>query len=193
MPNSSSRAAEPSLQASWTVHRDRLEVTYRLSNPAGSAAIYAFDGATGEPGEAVPDLTEQVYVTFEPLETLHLKRVCSPLPRSGAITFVRTPALSHLEPGGVREVSFSVAAPVHERAEYFPEWPKAPLRKRRARRLALWLGYLREGPNVEVDLFNPDRGIFVLRGSVHEQLLLTASGTVDVDVLVREDGIFERV
>jgi hypothetical protein len=193
MPNSSPRAVEPSLQASWTVHRDRLEVTYRLSNPAGSGAIFAFDGATGEVGVAVPDLTEQVYVSFEPPETVHVKRVCSPLPRAGAIALVRTPALSRLEPGGVREIGFSLAAPVRERAEYFPEWPAAPFRKRRARSLALWLGYLHEGPDVEVDLFNPDRGIYVLRGSVHEQLFLMVTGAVDVDVLVREDGIFERV
>jgi len=170
-----------------------LIVTYSIISAEPLRNLLTFDGGRGEPGIEVPDLTNQVYVSFEQPNMIHIKRVSPPLPIHKDITSVRIPAVRRLEPGETSTAKFRLDLPLREKSEYFPHHPDVPYSSHRCRQLTFWLGYIVETPEVPVETLNEERGIFRIRGSIREQQFVTDSGAVDVEVLVRQDSAFERV
>ena len=50
-----------------------------------------------------------------------------------------------------------------------------------------------ETPEVPLEALNEELGIYRIRGSIRDQQFVTDTGTVDVEVLARQDPTFERV
>ncbi len=181
------------LQTSWVVGSECLELTYTVSNPEPHFDILTFDGASGDPGAGMPDLSEQLYVSFEAPDRVAVKRVAPPLPHDKEITAVRNPTCRRVGPGESRVVRFRLPLPLRERSEYFPHHPNARYELCRARGLSLWVGYVELTEGVRVAPVNADLGIFRICGSVRNQRYFVGSGPVDIQVLVRQDAVFERV
>jgi hypothetical protein len=181
------------LRASWTLERGGLIVTYTITSAEPHRNLLTFDGGRGDPSCEVPNLTDQVYVSFEQPNTVHIKRVSPPLPIHKDITSVRIPAVRRLEPGETSTATFQLDVPLRERSEYFPHHPDVPYSTHHAQRLTFWLGYIPETPEVPLEALNEELGIYRIRGSIRDQQFVTDSGSVDVEVLVRQDSTFERV
>ena len=181
------------VRASWTLEKGGLIVTYTITSAEPHRNLLTFDGGRGERGSEVPDLTDQVYVSFEQPNTVHIKRVAPPLPVNEDITSVRIPSVRRLESGETSTATFRLEVPLREKSEYFPHHPDVPYSTHRARRLTFWLGYIPESPEVPLEVLNEELGIYRIRGSIREQQFVTDSGAVDVEVLVRQDSVFERV
>lgn len=175
------------------VQPEAIVIGYRLVNADPYVAIYAFDGAAGDPDDPTPDLSSQLYVTFEPPEIVGVKRVWPPLPKGANIRCAVVPAMSHVSPSGTRSVRFRLPLPLRERSEYFPHYPGAEYRPARARRLALTIGYLREVEGFRAECVNQELGIFRMRGTREPQHFVTATVTADLQVLVRVEDYFQRV
>lgn len=183
----------PTLAARWTVEAGTLRVFYALTNRDPYTAVLCFDGARGNPEDPAPDLGDQVYVSWEPPHTVHVKRVWPPLPREQDITRAFVPTLSRVRPGTTREVRMRLALPLRERSQYFPHFEQAEYLAASARMLALTIGYLREVEGTEVDTINEDLGVFRYRRTREPQHLVTVSAPVDLAVMVRQEAWFERV
>ena len=67
------------LRASWTLERGGLIVTYTITSAEPHRNLLTFDGGRGDPSCEVPNLTDQVYVSFEQPNTVHIKRVSPPI------------------------------------------------------------------------------------------------------------------
>lgn len=185
--------AKTTVRASWKKDEGGLVVTYTVTSGEPHRNLLTFDGGRGDPSCEIPDLTDQVYLSFEKPATVHIKRVAPPLPAHKEITTVRIPAVRRLEPGQTDTASFLITAPLREKSEYYPHHPDVPYASHHARQLTFWLGYIVETEEVPLDTINEEIGIYRIRGSIREQQFVTHTGPVDVEVLVRWDPAFEKV
>ncbi len=190
-----SQSTDVILTARFSLTPKELRVAYQLENKGGSV-LAVYDGAgTPPPGdtESWPDLTENVYVSFQDPGTVHLKRIRPPLPEDMDVMFVNVPAASRLEPGAVRKTRFSLKLPLAEYNEYFPDYPEAQWEERTASRIQLWIGYFRATSETEFHPLPDNPHIFTLGGQFGEQEFVTASQELEVKVRVRTDPVFQRV
>lgn len=193
MTASSFARSTPTLVAHWKVEPGILLVTYTLTNRDPYTSVLCFDGARGNPEDPVPDLGDQLYVSWEAPNTVHVKRVWPPLPREQDITRAFVPALSRVRPAATREVRMRLSLPLRERSQYFPHFEKAEYLLATTRTLTLTIGYLREVEGTEVDTINEEMGVFRYRRTREPQHLVSFSGPVDLAVMVRQEKWFERV
>ncbi len=193
--NPTTAPADIILTASMSVTPDELRVAYQIENRSRST-LAVYDGAgSPPPGDtgSWPELTENVYVSFESPDRLHLKRVRPPTPEGVDITFIELPPVSRIDPGAVRRSRFALKLPVSEYSEYFPDNPEARWEERTAREVQLWIGYFRATPETEFTPLPESPHIYLVGGELGEEEVVTALQTLTLPVRVRTDPDFERV
>ncbi len=195
MNSAEARSTDVILRAAFQLTPEELRVAYQLENHSRSV-LAVYDGAdTPAPDdtESWPDLTENVYLSFQEPATLHLKRIRPPLPEDEDITFVNIPVASRLEPGAVRKTRFALKLPLSEFNEYYPDYPGAQWEERTATEVQLWIGYFRATPETEFQPLPDAPHIFSLGGQFGEQEFVTARQALTVKVRVRTDPVFQRL
>jgi len=187
--------ADVTLRATMSLTADELRVAYQLEN-RGRSVLAVYDGAAGAPPQEPdgwPDLTGQVYVSFQAPSLLHLKRIRPPTPKGKRIARIHIPAASRLEAGAKREVRFALKLPLAEYSQYFPAHSGAQWEERTATRVQLWIGYFRATAETVFKPLPQNPQIFRLGGRFGAQEFVTASQELEVKVRVRTDPVFQRV
>lgn len=182
-----------SLRAQWRLTTDWLFIEYQLDNQE-EVAIVAFDGAKGDANEEWPDLSSQLYVSFEHPNTVHIKRIMAPPPKKFDITVLRVPSVSRTPPSSVRTVRLRLPIPLQERSEYFPHFDEAPYKNETARHVILWIGYVPEVDGMKLIPCAPGADVYRLQGNRPRQQFVNTRAELTIPVRVRQDDdIFERL
>ena len=179
------------LSAKCRTEEGALLVDYELSNH-GQEPIVAFDGAVGDPAKKYEDLTQNLYIGVRGNEDVRILRVVPQPPAGLAAAHVPTPAVSLIEPGRTRKVSFKLPLPLKERSQFTPDYPGATYEKRQYQKVLLVIQIALKTEKTSLVPFPANPGAFRLNGEAGPGGRVESSCNVAVDVLVRTDSGFLR-
>jgi hypothetical protein len=168
-----------------------LLVDYELTN-GGPQPVVAFDGAVGDPAKKYEDLTKNVYVGVHGNEAVRILRIVPKPPAGVSVAHVPVPALSLLEPGSTRSVSFKLPLPLKERSQFTPDFPGATYDSREYGKVVLVIQTALKIETTKLVPFPANPAAYKLEGQAGPGGRVEASCNTPVDVFVRTDNGFLR-
>ena len=168
-----------------------LLVDYELSNN-GQQSIVGFDGRVGDPTKKYEDLTQSVYIGVRGDGSVGILRVVPKPPTGVSVAHIPVPALSLIEPGQTRKVSFKLPLPLKERSQFTPDYPGATYEQRHYSKVLLVIEIALKTDKTILTPFPANPAAYRLSGGLGPSTRVTASCDSAVDVLVRTDNGFLR-
>jgi hypothetical protein len=129
-----------SLSAEFAFEARQLMIQYRIT-PLTHEKIAVFDGLMrfAEDGNLKWD-PFMAYVSFEPEDTVAIKRIIPPLPELKDVEFRHVP-LAHVVQAQVHQGEIHLSVPIEEYNPYYPPYTESIYSEAIARHVALILGY----------------------------------------------------